>query len=140
MQINPSLSPGVLYQPSQKTSPGIQQASDAATAVPVPKELDRAVNGVGKSAESQAGSDSAAKQEKPPTESELHDSVKKLNEALKHYNNNLEFTVDEDTQATVVKVVDSETKKVIRQIPSEEALRIAKAIEDFKGLLLKDSA
>lgn len=140
MQINPSLTSAALYQPSQKTSSGIQQVNDAASALPVRKELDRAVNGVGKSAESQAGSDSAAKQEKPPSESELHDSVKKLNEALKHYNNNLEFTVDEDTRDTVVKVVDSETKKVVRQIPSEEALRIAKAIEDFKGLLLKDRA
>lgn len=62
----------------------------------------------------------------------MEDSVKQLNNTASLYNSSLLFSVDKDTGATVVKVVDKENNKVIRQIPSEEALRIAKAIGDFK--------
>lgn len=50
------------------------------------------------------------------------------------------FSIDNDTGKTVVKVVDSVTDKVIRQIPSEELIAIAKALDKFQGLLLKQEA
>lgn len=53
---------------------------------------------------------------------------------------NLQFSVDDDTGHTVVKVVDSSTNEVIRQIPSEEILSIAKALDKLKGLLIKQEA
>jgi flagellar protein FlaG len=70
----------------------------------------------------------------------LQNSVKQLNDVAKLYSSQLEFSVDKETNIQVVKVVDQETQKVIRQIPSEDAIRIAKAIDDFRGLLLKDKA
>ncbi len=41
----------------------------------------------------------------------------------------LNFSVDEESGKPVVKVIDFETKEVIRQIPSEEVLTMAKAIK-----------
>jgi flagellar protein FlaG len=53
----------------------------------------------------------------------------------------LEFTVDQSTRQTVVKVVDKESGDLIRQIPSDAALAIAESIGEFqKGLLLKQEA
>ena len=40
----------------------------------------------------------------------------------------------------MVKVVDQSTKEVIRQIPSEEMLAIAKALDSLKGLLVRQTA
>jgi flagellar protein FlaG len=40
----------------------------------------------------------------------------------------------------VVKVVDSETQEVIRQIPSEEMLRIARNLDSFESLMLRERA
>jgi len=40
----------------------------------------------------------------------------------------------------VVKVVDLETKEVIRQIPSPEVLEIAKAVDQLQGLLIRQKA
>ncbi|KPC52701.1 flagellar protein FlaG [Amantichitinum ursilacus] len=70
------------------------------------------------------------------------DAVDKLNEALKQYSktSTLEFTVDDATKMRLVKVIDTQSKEVIRQIPSEEAVQIATAIDKFQGLLIKDSA
>ena len=54
--------------------------------------------------------------------------------------NALQFTVDDSTGKTVVKVVDGQTGKMIRQIPSEELLAIAESIDRMQGLLLRQKA
>ncbi len=63
-----------------------------------------------------------------------------INKFIQQFNRNLQFTVDEDTGINVVQVIDSETEEVIRQMPSEEMLAIARALDKFQGLLLRDKA
>ncbi|MCB1908288.1 MAG: flagellar protein FlaG [Rhodocyclaceae bacterium] len=65
------------------------------------------------------------------------ENIRRVVEPVAH---NLRFTVDEDTGRTVVKVLDSATDQVIRQIPSEEILSIAKALDKLSGLLLEQKA
>jgi flagellar protein FlaG len=48
----------------------------------------------------------------------------------------LEFSIDDDSQRTIVKVIDQRTKEVLRQIPTPEALQIAKSIDARSGGLL----
>ena len=52
----------------------------------------------------------------------------------------LHFSVDQESDRVVVKVIDSSTDEVIRQMPSEEVLAIAKALDHFQGLFLKQEA
>jgi flagellar protein FlaG len=40
----------------------------------------------------------------------------------------------------VVKVVDTQTDKVLRQIPSVEALKLWRSIEQMQGVMLRDKA
>ena len=47
--------------------------------------------------------------------------------------NTLEFEIDESTGKTLVKILDRETNTVVRQIPSEEMLTIARALEHMQG-------
>lgn len=54
--------------------------------------------------------------------------------------NNLQFSIDNDTGRTLVRVVDQSTGQTIRQIPSEEVLAMAKAVDQMKGVLLKQQA
>ena len=55
-------------------------------------------------------------------------------------NREIQFSVHKETNQTIVKVVDRETDKVIRQLPSEEILKIAESLENFSGMLLKEQA
>lgn len=71
---------------------------------------------------------------------ELQESLERVNEAVKVFNSSVRFSVDEETKQQVVKVVDVETDEVIRQIPSEDVLAIARAFDKLQGLLLKDKA
>ena len=109
-----------------------------ATASSVPPNTTNGVVAVGQSQAQNATSDGT--KQKKPDPLELQNSLKQLNDVAKLYSSQLEFSVDKETNIQVVKVVDQETQKVIRQIPSEDAIRIAKAIDDFRGLLLKDKA
>jgi flagellar protein FlaG len=63
-----------------------------------------------------------------------------LNKASQAKAQGLEFSVDNDSKRTIVKVVDQTTKEVLRQIPSPEALAIAKSLDSSKGLLIKQTA
>ena len=76
----------------------------------------------------------------PPKEGgleQIKEAVKATNDFVSLVNSAVEFTVDDDTQLTVVKVIDKGTKEVIRQIPSEEMLAIAKALDTVQGLLVR---
>ncbi|RZI42076.1 flagellar protein FlaG [Herbaspirillum sp. HC18] len=87
-------------------------------------------------------SEPAAKVQQPasvPDMNQVAQAVKNINKLLQDAMppQNLEFTVDEDSERTVVKVVDQKTKEVLRQIPSEEVLQLSKALDLSKGLLIR---
>lgn len=66
------------------------------------------------------------------------------NSLLQVANRNLEFKVDEATKEVVVKIVDSETGELIRQIPAEEMLDLIKRMQEIdggnQGVMIQDRA
>jgi flagellar protein FlaG len=71
---------------------------------------------------------------------EVESALDSINKTMKSLSHRLEFSIDEDSQRQVVKVVDPDTKEVIRQMPSKEALEIAKALDRLQGLLIRQQA
>lgn len=70
-------------------------------------------------------------------QAELQEKVAELNDYVQHLNRSLQFSVDEQSGQTVVRVVDAETKELVRQIPSQEVLNARNAAENYRGLLLE---
>lgn len=70
------------------------------------------------------------------TTPQLQQTVDELQRKVQIVAPNLQFSIDHDTGRTVIKVVDANTKEVIRQIPPDEILRLAKEIDRMRGLLL----
>ena len=75
-----------------------------------------------------------------PTKAELKTAVDKLNQSMTASSQDLEFSVDEDTKQTVVKLIDRNTLEVLRQMPSKEALDIAKSLDKAMGKLIDQRA
>jgi flagellar protein FlaG len=78
-----------------------------------------------------------------PSPEQLKKAADNINRAMQQANQNLEFefTMDTDTKKTVVKVVDKKTGELVRQIPSEETVAIARSIDQFqRSLLLNQKA
>jgi flagellar protein FlaG len=63
----------------------------------------------------------------------LDSSVRNLNDFVQSVRRNLHFSIDSDSGRTVVKVIDADTDKVIRQIPSDEVLVMARRLEEQAG-------
>lgn len=88
----------------------------------------------------------AAQQQAPKPEpavsaADVREAADKINKVLRTLvSSSLEFSVDQDSGQTIVRVVDVETKDVIRQIPNEEALAIAKSLGKLQGLLIQQKA
>lgn len=66
--------------------------------------------------------------------------ARQINDFLKSSSSSIEFTVDGDSSTVVVRIVDSQTNELIRQIPSEEMIAISKSLDQMAGLLLKQTA
>lgn len=69
--------------------------------------------------------------------------VQKAVEALKQLveakaPNSLAFSIDESTGKTIVTISDAETGEMIRQIPPEEMLEIARSLDKMQGMLLRE--
>lgn len=67
---------------------------------------------------------------------ELERLAENISRFAKSMNRDLAFSVHEASGQTVVSVLDGETKEVIRQIPSEEFLRISEALASGDSVLL----
>ncbi len=65
-------------------------------------------------------------------------AIEKANKAMIAANRALEFSVHEKTKEIMVKVIDTETKEVIREIPSEKILDMVANILEMAGLLVDE--
>ncbi len=80
----------------------------------------------------------ASKPQSPTSQTEaarkqLTETIDHLNRRLSDYNTNLQFEIDDKYQQVVIRIVDRETKEVVRQIPSEKALAFAKFFEEMES-------
>ena len=71
---------------------------------------------------------------------QVRQAVEAIAKTIQSLSSNLEISVDEDSGRSIVKVIDKETHELIRQMPSEEVLAIAKALDKFQGLLIQQQA
>jgi flagellar protein FlaG len=65
-------------------------------------------------------------------EGQLGEAATVVESFLQGQNRNLAFSIDENTERSVVTVLDSDSGDVIRQIPSEEILVLAKRIQELQ--------
>lgn len=96
------------------------------------------------------GKDSPEAASKSPANSDKLDSaLKEINSYVQQVNRRIQFSPHDDLPLgrTVIKVVDADTEKVIREIPSEEILAMAQRISELygendnvEGLIITDRA
>jgi len=78
------------------------------------------------------------KEEKKVTKEELQELTTKLNKEMAPLNPDIRFHYNDKVNELVVNVVDKNTDKVIRKIPSDEALKIMEKMRELVGALFDD--
>ena len=69
-------------------------------------------------------------------ELELIEAIERANKTLMGINTNFKFSIHEDTKAIMVKVINSETQEVIREIPPEKILDMVAKMWELAGLIV----
>lgn len=70
----------------------------------------------------------------------LEKAVTDMREFVQATQRNLDFSIDDSTGKVVVKVIATDSGEVIRQIPSETALKLAQNLSDASSLLFDSKA
>lgn len=119
----------------------IKAATSIETLRPSPPE----VRGVGEVPKPGAQQKTVAEKPQPgtvrsePSRDDIEAAVKSLSDYAQRIDRNLNFSIDEASGRTVIKVIDAETDRVVRQIPSEETLSMARRLEEGGGPVLIES-
>lgn len=88
-----------------------------------------------------AEAQAAKKPEDPMLARESLDSaVASLSSFVQSVQRSLDFSVDDSSGEVVVKVTDRDSGEVIRQLPSEEALRLSEQLESLRSLMFEARA
>ena len=75
-----------------------------------------------------------------PERVDLEKAVTDIREFVQAAQRKLDFTIDDSTHRVVVKVIATESGEVIRQIPSETALKLAQSLSSASHVLFDDKA
>lgn len=113
---------------------------DASTDRIIPPALSRATRDRAAAAPADAGPDKAAA---PPPEVDTHalrEAVDAANRSMRQSATNVQFQQDNESGRMIVRVIDSDTQQVLRQMPSEEMLEISKSLDRMQGLMVHQKA
>ncbi|POF95494.1 flagellar protein FlaG [Pseudomonas putida] len=87
------------------------------------------------SASKRQASDPVDKQPKPEARQDLESAISAIQDFVKASERQLDFSIDDSTGQVVVKVIARQSGEVIRQLPSEVALKLAENLKDANSLL-----
>ena len=87
----------------------------------------------------QAAADVKEAEVSKPSAKQVQQSLDDINKVLTGFSISVRFQVDPDFNELIVKVVDVDSGKLIRQFPSEDMVKMSKAMDNLKGLLFAKS-
>ena len=72
--------------------------------------------------------------------SKVETIVSQMSEYVQNHQRDLQFKIDKDSGQTVITVLDSETREVIRQIPHERLVQLANHLDKDESLIFQELA
>ena len=127
---------------------GINEASNSPSPLPTANisSLAQADAGTFRSGETQVvvptreswnTADSWARPEEDSNRQALQEATERAQQFVSTGSANIQFVIDNDSERLIVKVIDQDTQDVIRQIPSEDMIRLSQALEKMQGVFVR---
>ena len=116
----------------QSSNRSEQQSGDQNQFANSVKQVQVEATAVGEKNISQASGEQVDNKDVERNGEQLDEAIAKVESFLKVQNRDLAFSIDEETNRSVVTVKDSQSGDVIRQIPSEEVLKLAERIQELQ--------
>jgi len=77
--------------------------------------------------------------EHEPGVAEIFDAVEKLNQSTEGMNEKVHFSYHEKTNRVIMRIIDSETNEVIREVPAKDAIKLLEHIQEYLGMFVDES-
>jgi flagellar protein FlaG len=74
------------------------------------------------------------------TKEQVEQAAARVKDVLRGSTSRLEIDIDPDLHKAVIKIRNGESGEIIRQIPAQELLDLAKHLDNPKGLLVRERA
>jgi flagellar protein FlaG len=71
-----------------------------------------------------------------PSKEAVERAVQKASELARSLSRKLSFTYDDRIEKIIVRVMEGETDKIVRQIPTEEMIRLSVRMDEIMGMLI----
>lgn len=65
--------------------------------------------------------------------------VKNLNSITKNFNEKVQFSFHDKTNRIIIKVINSDTNEVVREIPAKYSLKLLEHFQEYLGLFIDES-
>ena len=125
----------VQAQGAVQSKPVVAQAQTAVTVDTQPVEPVEKVEAAQKSQNQEADTNTSASQEQASQE-QIRKAVEQLNKNMR--NSEAVFGIHEKTNRVTIKIVDKETKEVIKEVPPEKTLDMIAKVWELAGILVDE--
>ena len=78
------------------------------------------------------------KRDLPVSEKLVIEAIEKANKAITGSNRKFEFSIHEATKEIMIKVLDSDTNEVVREIPNEKILDMVAKMWEMAGIMVDE--
>jgi len=115
---------------------------EAGVAASLAAQIQPQTSDINKAQQQVQAQQKVAAQQADPAEmgARIERSIDTLNDLMAKGQRSLNFSVDNSSDQVVVRVVDTNTDEVIRQIPNEESIRLAEYIDGLVGVIFNKNA
>lgn len=73
-----------------------------------------------------------------PSDKDVQSAIEMANKRARMHNTNAQFAYHEETKRISIKIIDSETQEVVKEIPSEETLEMISKLYDLLGMVVDE--
>ena len=74
-----------------------------------------------------------------PLDEDLNETMRNLENVISQFNRRFKISLDESINRIVIKVIDADTDKVIREIPPREIQHLLANLKEMMGLLVNET-
>lgn len=125
----------VQAQPVQKVE-SVQPVVSTDAGTQVEKAPDSKTVIVNEASKKEEGNTSDARQQGQASSDQIKQAVEKLNKSM--VNSEAVFGIHEKTNRVTIKIIDKETKKVIKELPPEKTLDMIAKVWEMAGILVDE--
>lgn len=126
-----SVMTGQAVQPTNTSAKTAMEYTDVSIAESAPKVDDKT-----KVVENTEGKSKDSYSEHEPSKQQLHKAIEDLNKKMT--NSEAIFGIHEETNRVTIKIVDKETKEVIKELPAEKTLDMIARVWEMAGILVDE--